>query len=99
MRVTTHSLTTDSFLNSDTHFQLLVSVSQGWMIVNRKIRIIWKEAVEAVLEYFMIISRFLLRLKKNSQGTCYNSVPLGQELNPDLYKINQQHRILTLEFQ
>jgi len=66
------------------------------MIGNSKIRIIWKEAV---LEYFMIISRDLLRLKKNSQGTCYNSLPLGQELNPDLYKTNQQHTTLTLESQ
>jgi hypothetical protein len=31
------------------------------MIVNNKIRIMWKEAA---LEYFMIISRVLLRFKK-----------------------------------
>jgi hypothetical protein len=28
------------------------------------------------------------KVLKNSQETCYNSIPLGQELNPDLYKIN-----------
>jgi hypothetical protein len=55
------------------------------MVVNSKIRIIWKEAV---LEYFVIISRDLLRLKRTHRGTCYNSLPLGQELNPDLYKTN-----------
>jgi len=54
------------------------------MVVKSKI-IIWKEAV---LEYFMIISRVLPRLKKIHRGTCYNSFPLDQELNPDLYKTN-----------
>jgi len=66
------------------------------MIVDSKIRKIWKEAV---LKYIMIISRVLLRFKKISQGTCCNSLPLGKKLNPDLYKTNQQHRTLTLEFQ
>jgi hypothetical protein len=36
-------------------------MSQEWMTVNSKTKRIWKEAV---VEYFMIISRCFLRLKK-----------------------------------
>lgn len=37
--------------------------------------------------------------EKNSQETCYKSLPLAQEQNPDVQKMIQKWITLTLQFQ